>query len=369
MIKNDTIVSTTDGRFTLLQWLNKVEDALKNASATAVKVVPQADGKAVIEIDFADGTSIKSDPFELSGKLPDGYAVDGAGNVTIAGTLKAANNGDVEILKNLNADGKAYFCGKNALIYHGTVSTIMEGSTVQATATALMMNGPEITIQGEQENASGAGMLVLASQGKDFMVFLGTPLKDNGDGTTSPATLEDVYNDNWDPYTSIASCKRPIMLGDDNTAVIDTIYTGSIIPSGGGTPTIGSNFMIGGTGTTLANVVDKATGASQAKYQHTVHITSLNDADKQLNVSFTAMSSKNTVINSYQRLHEVFGGRNLTVSGNAKYYEMQLPVYLDLHGGTMDTDKIYLSSSISVGAYQQPTLSTFPSITFTDDVN
>ena len=126
--------------------------------------------------------------------------------------------------------------------------------------------------------------------------------------------------------------------------------------------------MIGGTASTLGDVEAKVTGASQAKYQHTVHITTLNDVDKQLNISFTAMSSKNTIINSYQRLHEVFGGCNLTVSGNAKYYEMQLPVYLDLHGGTMDTDKIYLSSSISVGAYQQPTLSVFPNITFTDNI-
>lgn len=38
-------------------------------------------------------------------ELPDGYAVDGSGNVTIAGALKANNNGDVEVLKNLKADG------------------------------------------------------------------------------------------------------------------------------------------------------------------------------------------------------------------------------------------------------------------------
>lgn len=328
---------------------------------------------------LADGvdendTNMQAQIDELKQKIatlkpePEGYSVDGSGNVTIAGALKANNNGDVEVLKNLNADGKAYFCGKNALIYHGTVSTVMEGSTVQSTVTALMMNGPDVTSQGVQEIASGAGMIVLASQGNDFMVFLGTPLKDGSDGTTSPATLEEVYNDNWNPYKSLASCKRPIMLGDDNTAAIDTIYTGSIIPSGGGTPTIGSNFMIGGTGTTLANVVDKATGSSQAKYQHTVHITALSDVDKQLNVSFTAMSSKNIIINSYQRLHEVFGGRNLTVSGNMKYYAMQAPLYLDLHGGTEDTDKIYCSSAESVGAYQQPTLSSFPNITYTDDV-
>lgn len=322
---------------------------------------------------LADGvdendTNMQAQIDELKQKIatlkpePEGYAVDNAGNVTINDILHVNKDGNTEV------DGKAYFCGKNALIYHGTVSTTIEGSAVQSTVTALMMNGPAITIQGEEENYSGAGMVVLASQGNDFMVFLGIPLKVDSNGTKSPATLEDVYNGNWEPYTSIASCKHPIMLGDDNTATIDTIYTGSIIPSGGGIPTIGSNFVIGGTASNLANVEAKATGASQAKYQHTVHITTLNDVDKQLNISFTAMSSKNIYISSYQSLHEVFGGCKLTVSGNMKYYVMQVPLYLDLHGGTQDTDKIYCSSADSVGAYQQPTLSTFPNITFTDDV-
>ena len=362
MIKKDTIVSTTDGRLTLLQWLKKVEAALKNASATAVKGVPQADGKVVFEIDFADGTSIESDPFELPEKLPEGYAVDASGNVTIAGALTANKNGDVEV------DGKAYFCGKNALIYHGSVSTTMEGTAVNVTLTALMMNGPKITVAGEQQGDMGVGMLILASMGNDFMIFLGTPLKVGSDGTTSPATLEDVYNDNWNPYISMDSCKQPVMIGKDDTAAIGHIFTNSIVATGEGTPLIDKSFVIDGTASTLGDVEAKATGASQAKYQHTVHITALSDSDKQLNISFTAMSSKNTYANSYQKLHEIFGGRNLTVSGLIKYWAMGVPVYLDLHGGTISTDKVYFVDASSAGAYQQPALSEFPNIAFTDDV-
>ena len=362
MIKKDTIVSTTDGRLTLLQWLKKVEAALKNASATAVKGVPQADGKVVFEIDFADGTSIKSDPFELPEKLPDGYAVDGAGNVTINDALHINKDGNTEV------NGKAYFCGKDALIYHGSVSTTMEGTAVNVSLTALMMNGPQITVAGEQQGDMGAGMLILASMGNDFMVFLGTPLKFNSDGTTSPATLEDVYNDNWNPYISMDSCKQPIMVGKDGTALIEHIFTNSIVATGEGTPSIDKSFVIDGTASTLGDVEAKATGASQAKYQHTVHITSLSNADKQLNVSFTAMSSKNAYVVSYQKLHEVFGGRNLTISGLIKYWAMGVPIHLDLHGGTISTDKVYFVDSSSAGAYQQPALSEFPNIAFTDDV-
>jgi len=116
------------------------------------------------------------------------------------------------------------------------------------------------------------------------------------------------------------------------------------------------------------NLEDISAKMSNDKYQHTVHLSSYGDTDKQLNLSFTAMSSKSNPVNSYNDLHDVFGGCNLTLGGNMKYYTMQVPLYLDLHGGSIGTDKIYCVGAESVGAYQQPTLSSFPNITFTDDV-
>lgn len=363
MIKKDTIVSTTDGRLTLLQWLKKVEAALKNASATAVKAVPQADGKVVFEIDFADGTSIKSDPFELPEKLPEGYAVDGAGNVTIAGALKANNNGDVEVLKNLNVDGNATFLGKSAFIWHGAITETFEGMTVTSNVNGFFFHGPILTANGE--TISDPGILALTATentaGLDFYII--NPKHYNpATQELRPATVEEILSGDWSFYMSVESTDKLIKNGDD--AKLKALDVNRMNCSGSD-PTIDDLFKVANENITLGEI---ARLAKKVKYQHTVHITALNDPDKQLNLSFTARSSKNTPINSYQALHEVFGGRNLTLSGNAKYYEMQLPVYLDLHGGTMDTDKIYLSSSISVGAYQQPTLSTFPSITFTDDV-
>ena len=414
MIKKDTIVSTTDGRLTLLQWLKKVEDALKNASATAVKGVPQADGKVVFEIDFADGTSIKSDPFQLPEKLPDGYAVDasgnvtlngglhvdnagnvemgknaivngtltlntpenlifkagsinpipegyavdGAGNVTIAGAITANNNGDVEVGKNLNVDGKAYFCGKDALIYHGSISTTMQGATAHVTLTALMMNGPEIIVEGEQQGANGPGMLILASMGNDFMVFLGTPLKVDANGTTSPATLEDVYNDNWDPYTSIASCRQPVMFGDNYTALIEHIFTNSIVATGDSNPSIDNSFIINGTGTTLGDVVAKA---SQAKYQHTVTLHG-----DGYEFCFTAMSPKNMLVSSYIDLRTVFGGRRIALTGFSAALSAR-PVYIDLNGKTAETDLIRVYNEAG-GGFSDKTLSSIGAIIYEDDV-
>lgn len=425
MIKKDTIVSTTDGRLTLLQWLKKVEDALKNASATAVKGVPQADGKVVFEIDFADGTSIKSDPFQLPEKLPDGYAVDAsgnitlngglhvdnagnvemgknavvdgtltlndpqnlifktgsinpipegyavddAGNVTIAGALKANNNGDVQVGKNLEVGGNATFSGKSSFIWHGIINEEIEGTTITSDVSGFFFQGPIMTIGGQTMSGPGIIALTAVNNADGIECDIINPKHYNpATQELRPATVEEILSGDWSFYLSVDVGTK--LLRDRSDARLTTLNVNKVMGSDND-PVIGWVFKVENENISLGEIAQKAkevNGKSDAKYQHTVHITSLDDADKQLNISFTAMSSKSTPVISYQWLHEIFGGCNLAVSGNAKYYQMQLPVYLDLHGGTMDTDKIYISSGISVGAYQQPTLSSFPNITFTDDV-
>lgn len=282
--------------------------------------------------------------------LPDDYAQQLQSTIQFAGN-KTEVGGDFEV------DGKAYFCGKNALIYHGTVST----TTAQSTVTALMMNGPTITIQGEPEDYSGAGMVVLASMGNDFMPFLGIPLKVDSNGTKSPATLEDVYNDNWDPYTSIASCKQPVMLGDGGTAAIDHIFTNSIVATGGTIPSIDKSFVINGTASTLGDVEAKAAGASQTKYQHTVTISG-----DGFEFCFTAPSSKNMWINSYQDLVAVFGGERIGLTGYSHALSAK-PEYIDLHGGSETNDFIRVFEE-NGNTFANHTLSSLGAITFADDV-
>lgn len=427
MIKNDTIVSTTDGRLTLLQWLKKVEDALKNASATAVKGVPQADGKVVFEIDFADGTSIKSDPFELPEKLPEGYAVDeagnitlnggllidklgnvemgknaavdgtltlntpqnlvfktgsinpipegyavdGSGNVTIAGALKANNNGDVEVNKNINVDGNATFSDKNSFIWHGTLNEPVEGMTVTSNVSGFFFHGPITTFDGQAAGDPGILALIgtLSNNGTDC--YLINPQHyDPATQENRPATVEEILSGNWSLMASTESGSK--LIAENSEAQLKALAVDNLdVANTGNNPLISGLFKVSWEDITLqdiAKAAKKVAGKSDAKYQHTVHITALSDTDKQLNVSFTAMSSKSTPVISYQWLHEIFGGRNLTISGLIKYYAMGVPIHLDLHGGTIETDKLYFVDATSAGAYQQPTLSSFPNITFTDDV-
>ena len=425
MIKKDTIVSTTDGRLTLLQGLKKVEDALKNASATAVKGVPQADGKVVFEIDFADGTSIKSDPFQLPEKLPDGYAVDAsgnitltgglhvdnagnvemgknavvdgtltlndpqnlifktgsinpipegyavddAGNVTIAGALKANNNGDVQVGKNLEVGGNATFSGKSSFIWHGIINEEIEGTTITSDVSGFFFQGPIMTIGGQTMSGPGIIALTAVNNADGIECDIINPKHYNpATQELRPATVEEILSGDWSFYLSVDVGTK--LLRDRSDARLTTLNVNKVMGSDND-PVIGWVFKVENENISLGEIAQKAkevNGKSDAKYQHTVHIVTYSDADRQLNVSFTAMSSKNTPINSYQTLHDVFGGRNLTLGGGMKYYTMQTPIYMDLHGGTISTDKIYCASTENVGAYQQPTLSSFPNITFTDDV-
>lgn len=345
---------------------------------------------------LADGvdendTNMQAQIDELKTKIdtlkpePEGYSVDNAGNVTIAGALKANNNGNVEVLKTLNVDGNASvntlpFRAQDIAIAQLPVKDIAMGSGDTG------MTLPAILIHCHSTGSlSGTGV----STSGVYAIVRATITIDGGSSSDSinvPFMTTYVYNDNMQPVTTLDEALSeghletstllgfaPVTFDEDmKTFHIDggeiteahiqnltaKLQQGSYIDD---SVTIGSDGFGDSIGYTLGL-------KSGAKYQHTVHITTLNDVDKQINVSFTAMSSKSTPINSYQSLHEVFGGCNLTVSGNMKYYSMQVPLYLDLHGGTEATDKIYCSSADSVGAYQQPTLSTFPNITYTDDV-
>lgn len=283
--------------------------------------------------------------------------------VDLAGALKANNNGDVEVLKNLNVDGNATFSGKSSFIWHGTITETFEGMTVTSNVNGFFFHAPIMTSNGEP--ISDPGILALTStentDGLDFYI-INPKHYDPATQETRPATVEEILSGDWSFYMSVESTDKLIKNGDN--AKLKALDVNRMNCSGSN-PTIDDLFKVANENNTLGEI---AQFAKRNKYQHTVHITALSDTDKQLNVSFTERSSKGTPINSYQALHEVFGGRNLTVSGNMKYYSMQVPLYLDLHGGTIATDKIYCSSAESVGAYQQPTLSDFPNITFTDDV-
>lgn len=64
---NETIISNFNDRPTLLEWLKKVEEALKTDTATGISVENPSVNSYIFKITFADGKTISSEPV----KLPD----------------------------------------------------------------------------------------------------------------------------------------------------------------------------------------------------------------------------------------------------------------------------------------------------------
>lgn len=60
MINYETILSTADNKLTLMKWLQKVEDALKNASLESVTASQPTTTTLVLTFHFADGTTLVS---------------------------------------------------------------------------------------------------------------------------------------------------------------------------------------------------------------------------------------------------------------------------------------------------------------------
>ena len=317
MIDYKTILSTTQDKLTLLQWLKKVEEALKSGSATAVKGVTAADGTFKIEIVFADGTSLVSEPIAAGG-LPDGYAVDAAGNITLNDALHVAKTGDVEVGKNLEVDGtlKKGFIG----LYNLPVKS--EGTTL-ATLDCFVFEG----IEGFPNNPApvffsisytNVAKTLVAERILIGMLYVAddTPLRDKD-------AIETAYID--------ANRLFPTMTSDDiDIALVDY---------------------------------------SKSRYQHTVTMTASGGTiDVPCAISFTGYSSKNLPIDSYQDLTEVFGGCSLVASGVLGSGDNQKVVRLiDLHGGTISSD--FIMANEKLGATQYPVeLSLFGKLSFTDDV-
>ena len=65
MINDNTILSSFNDRPTLLEWLKKVEEALKSDTATGVSVENPSINSYIFKITFADGKTIASDTIQF----------------------------------------------------------------------------------------------------------------------------------------------------------------------------------------------------------------------------------------------------------------------------------------------------------------
>lgn len=170
MIKYETIISNFDDKVTLYNWLRKVEEALKNASATNFVVNKKGNATLSFSITFADGTTLESGDIVLQ----QGESVDGAriasgvlqlhltnGTWLTAGNLGAVSSFSINASQHLIVtyqDGTTQDLGA---IFNGNV-TISGNLSVTGTMNAAKVMGDEII-----ENMDGYNFTKIADKDWD----------------------------------------------------------------------------------------------------------------------------------------------------------------------------------------------------------
>ena len=107
MINYETILSTADDKLTLMKWLQKVEDALKNASLERVSSSQPTTTTLVLTFHFADGTTLESPSIVLP-RGPQGPAgqsvriLPSAADCTELGDGYIDTNGHLQVLSSLS---------------------------------------------------------------------------------------------------------------------------------------------------------------------------------------------------------------------------------------------------------------------------
>lgn len=108
MLNYETLLSSYDDRLTLMQWLKKVEGALKDASAVSFNVNDSGDARYSFSVVFEDGSEIESNPISLP-SVENAYIQNGHLHIVLTSgdDLDVGNmfNGDVTLTGNFTATG------------------------------------------------------------------------------------------------------------------------------------------------------------------------------------------------------------------------------------------------------------------------
>ena len=163
MINYETIISNFDDKTTLYNWLRKVEEALKHASATNFVVNKKGNATLSFSITFADGTTLESGDIVLQ----QGESVDQAriasgilqlhltnGTWLTAGNIKPVSNFSIDAYQHLIVnyqDGTSQDLGA---IFNGNVNISGTFNATKITGNEIVetMTGYTFTSQGGEDN-------------------------------------------------------------------------------------------------------------------------------------------------------------------------------------------------------------------------
>ena len=181
MINYDTIISNFDDKVTLYNWLRKVEEALKNASATNFVVNKKGNATLSFSITFADGETLESGDIVLQqGESVDQARIAGGilqlhltnGTWLTAGNIKPVSDFNIDASQHLIVnyqDGTSQDLGA---IFNGNVNVV-------GTLNATKVTGDEIV-----ENMSGYSFNPSADLSKNGITLKYTGAVKNGNKVT-----------------------------------------------------------------------------------------------------------------------------------------------------------------------------------------
>lgn len=118
MINDNTILSSFNDRPTLLEWLKKVEEALKSDTATGVSVENPSVNSYIFKITFADGKTIASDTI----RFPDSVKGVSILNNHLVLTMQSGLTDDLGVINPyadtivLNSETNTTEIGNNAVV-------------------------------------------------------------------------------------------------------------------------------------------------------------------------------------------------------------------------------------------------------------
>lgn len=281
--------------------------------------------------------------------LPDGYAQQLQSLIQFTGT-KTEVGGDLEV------DGNATFAGENCFVWHGTITETLEGMTITSSVSGLFFQGPTVTADGETLYKPAIFALIAAMDNDGFNCYLINPVHyDPATQEVRPATAEEILSGNWSIFMSLNDGK--LLIKNMSDATLNNLDVNRLAASGS-FPAIDEFFKVTNKNITLGEIADEA---KKVKYQHTVTISG-----EGFEFCFTAPSYKNMVIDSYEDLGVVFGGKRIGLTGYSHALSAK-PVLIDLHGGSVSNDFIRVFEE-NGNTFANHMLASLVAITFSDDV-
>lgn len=381
---NDKLKSifTKENCYTVLQSLKALAEGCDDVAINGIAFESTSDGENKIVVTLGDGTKLESEPFKARSALAEYITHNKDTNTTEIGT-------NAEIDGALKTNSTAIFLSDEIAFAKIPVWYLKDdNSTVAVTASfpalvyvpneqvKVMQDGEtaeEATFVGAYAVTAGNSMRI--GEDSSAVGAVASPIYKE-DGTVAQ-TMEDALNGHV-AFADLFVGPREILVNETSNLVYkggdfinsldgqvsDAIQVAlnnfrifnPVISSG----VIDSSVTLGNAqaGTTVGSLLNIIGAVSQARYQHTV---TMRASDSRTDVfCFTAMSSKNTPIDSYQDLNTVFGGCVLAGCG---VHDTKTNTYnkLNLKGGSIATDFL-------TDGEETHYLSSFTGLAYSDDV-